>query len=1262
MSLSDREEAVFAGTDRFEVRRRLGEGAFGVVYEAFDRERNGAVALKVLRRARGDFLIRFKGEFRALADIANPNLVSLYELFCDHDSWFFTMELVEGCEFLQHIAVDSADATIDDAAPTEIIPRGGTVRGSGESPTRPSQPREPFAPHFGRLRYVLPQLARGLQALHDVGKLHRDIKPANILVSRHGRVVLLDFGLVTERLNAGNDASAPLVGTPAYMSPEQAAGRCLTEASDWYSVGVVLYQALTGRLPHSGKGVRALVDKQSVVPRSPRSLNPDAPDDLAALCEDLLRINPEERPGGAEILRQLALGSRSTGTTARPPRRASETLLGRDAELRVMSAAFDRTLRGSTSVVFLAGASGMGKTTLIHHFVATARASHEDVVVLESRCYERESVPYKAIDHLIDGLSAWLRTLPEGELVTILPPEMGDLARLFPVMSQIEAIVGRSTGVTPDPQESRRRAFGALRHILTRIAVRKVLVLVIDDLQWGDSDSALLLGEVLRPPASPPLMLLVTCRSEEEETSEFLATLRRLLLPHDRVSPFFSATRMCLGPLAPDASLDLARSLISSEGGERFPVADVERIAKIIAEGCGGQPICIVEYGRFLLSRADEARVEMPQSIEALIQRRAARLPEHSLLLLELLAVAAKPVTQEILRSAAGLAEEFPRALALLTASHLARSKGIRFYDEVESYQVQIRSAVLAALDPERRKEHHHRLAVAMRSVRTQDAETLASHFAGAGDMENAREYTIMAADQARHALAFDRAARLYRRAIDLKPPRDTARELVVHLGESLAGAGRGAEAALVYLGAVEGARVADSIELQRRAAEQLLQNGHMDDGLVTLKQVLARLGMKLADSPLHALASLLLRRIMVRLRGLAFEERDSTQLSQQELTKIDACWSASVGLGLIDTIRGADFQARHLLLALDAGEPFRVARALATEAGYSAAAGTRARERTSRLLELSRKLAKKIENPHAEGLTLLIEGMAATLEGKWRESLAPSRAAEALLRERCSGVFWERFMSQLYPLISLMWLGEWKEISTRVPALLAEVRQRGDFFAETYIRTRLEWIVALAGDDPREARAIVDDAIGRWSSQGFHLQHFQYMLSRVEIGLYTGDVAEAYAEYRRRLLALNRSMLTRAQIVSIEVNHMSARAKLALRAAGADGAPSLASVMRDVARIERNDAPWGNALALAIRAGAASLRDDRAVTVALLEQAESALEKSGMAMCSAVARRRRGQMLGDETLVRAADARMSANGVARPDRIADVVLPGRWG
>src|SRR5262249_8727604 len=143
---------------------------------------------------------------------------------------------------------------------------------------------------FDRLRPALRQLALGVHALHEAGWLHRDIKPSNVMVTGDGRGVLVDFGLVTEQrwsAAANRAASERVIGTPAYMSPEQAAHTRLGTASDWYSVGVMLYEVLTGRLPFEGSLANVLAWKQHVDPRRPSELAA-VPSDLDELCMALL--------------------------------------------------------------------------------------------------------------------------------------------------------------------------------------------------------------------------------------------------------------------------------------------------------------------------------------------------------------------------------------------------------------------------------------------------------------------------------------------------------------------------------------------------------------------------------------------------------------------------------------------------------------------------------------------------------------------------------------------------------------------------------------------------------------------------------------------------------------------------------------------------------------------------------------------------------------------------------------------------------------
>ena len=318
-ALNAPDEPVLAN---YEILGELGRGGMGVVYRARDRRRDRVVALKTVQRAAPAALLRFKQEFRTLADVSHPNLVTLYELASDGRSWFFTMELIDGVDILTYVrspaegmALDPGSSgsrspeadTWDPGAPTVLtqprsrsgrseIPGGDPALEAGLSPSR-----------LSRLRASFRQLAEGVDALHDAGKLHRDIKPSNVLVTRRGRVVLLDFGLAAELEPSGlHQSSEPhVLGTVAYMAPEQAAGLTVSQAGDWYSVGVMLYEALTGRLPYSGRPLEILLEKQRSDPLPPTGLVPDLPEDLAALCIDLLRRDPGARPRGPEVLHRL---------------------------------------------------------------------------------------------------------------------------------------------------------------------------------------------------------------------------------------------------------------------------------------------------------------------------------------------------------------------------------------------------------------------------------------------------------------------------------------------------------------------------------------------------------------------------------------------------------------------------------------------------------------------------------------------------------------------------------------------------------------------------------------------------------------------------------------------------------------------------------------------------------------------------------------------------------------------------------------------
>jgi len=363
------------GTDRYEVVRRLGQGGMGVVYEAFDRETQRYVALKTLRQFTPAALYRFKQEFRTVADVQHPNLLNLYELVAtEPDHVFFAMELVRGTNFLQY------------------------VRGRKN------------APNLDRLRDAVRQLVEGLLALHGAGIMHRDIKPSNVLVTREGRVVLLDFGVARSNRSAESvvDEDDEIVGTASYMAPEQAwSHRAPDPAGDWYSVGAILYAALVGAPPFVGTVMDVIAMKNTLDPPSPRDHASGVPADLDALCTALLQRVPDTRPAAAEILERLGVGRAApSAQSQRPAANGGTLLIGREAHLDVLGDAFQAARSGRSITVLVGGRSGMGKSALLRRFLEE-RAARDDAVVFRGRAYERESVPYKAVDSVVDALSRY---------------------------------------------------------------------------------------------------------------------------------------------------------------------------------------------------------------------------------------------------------------------------------------------------------------------------------------------------------------------------------------------------------------------------------------------------------------------------------------------------------------------------------------------------------------------------------------------------------------------------------------------------------------------------------------------------------------------------------------------------------------------------------------------------------------------------------------------------------------------------------------
>jgi hypothetical protein len=382
---------------RYELLRELGSGGVGSVYLAQVRQTGEPVALKKLSRVDAKSVLRFKREFRSLANMQHPNLVRLYDLEREQDGiWFLTMEYVPGTDLVSHLRP-------------------------------PGAPAPDWHTDSARVLSSFRQLARGVSALHGAGMLHRDLKPSNVLVT-DDRVLVLDFGLVRniDERDARVTEEGMVSGTPAYMAPEQACAQPLHEAADWYAVGVMLYEVLAGELPFDGSLVQIMRQKVESEPTPIAQLEPDAPRALTDLCMALLRRDPSQRPSGAEILSRL-------GGTHPPVTRTTGETAASVARLEAQRALLPRELFTQLHVLHLVAVMYAGCATGKHAWALECVATHWQAF-LDSPL--RRAPVFRNLGHLAHARLF----LNEGIRAGTSP------ASLREVMKDIKAMAATSTG------------------------------------------------------------------------------------------------------------------------------------------------------------------------------------------------------------------------------------------------------------------------------------------------------------------------------------------------------------------------------------------------------------------------------------------------------------------------------------------------------------------------------------------------------------------------------------------------------------------------------------------------------------------------------------------------------------------------------------------------------------------------------------------------------------------------------------------------
>ena len=1218
---------------RYRLLAQLGEGGMGLVYRARDTTLSRDVALKTLRAWAPNDLYQLKKEFRALSRLSHPNLVQLYELVVLDDQCFFTMELVEGVDLLRHVrrGSDGAEASWRQVDET-------------------------------RLRDSFRQLATGLHALHGFGQVHRDVKPANVLVESGGRVVLLDFGLASTLSSRMSRHSRVGVvdGTLAYMSPEQAVGADVSPATDWYGMGLVLYESLTGRLPFEGPALVSALERTHTTPRPPHELVPEIPDDLAALTMELLRTRPEDRPEGAEILARLHASVPQVRATAASAAAADSWFVGRRRELEGLHADLADARRDGAVTLCVGGPSGIGKTALVTRFLDDV-ARDPDAVVLRAKCHPQESVPFQAVDGAIDDLARFLAHQPGARADALLPHDVAALARVFPVLGRVPAIAAAASRdtTTPEPQETRRRAFAALRELLVRIADRHPLLLWIDDFQWGDQDGVALLRTVLARPGAPHLLVLLSQRASDRDTGALAALVEHAGDDLPR--------RLDVAPLDEEDTRELARRLIAAEGG----TTDDATLHGIALES-GGSPFFASELALHVARTGAVATTAggATPGVAELMAQRVAALPALDRRVLELVCVAGEPVSEELLhrvqREHAGL----DRALATLRAERLLRPTLDGGRPAIDTWHDRVRESVAQAIPREHYRALHAELADALASLPDPDPQRLVEHYFEAGDLVGAAEQAFASAERASAALAFAQAARLYRRALELGASAQPTWLVRSRLATTLVNLGRGGEAAALYESAARelAATAPDDPEvsrLERQAAEHYMRCGRHAEGITALRRVLDDAGLPYIESTPRVLASLLLNRARLSLRHGTPSRTPAAPPSALDRKRLEVCWSAGLGLGVSDMMRAAEFQTRHALLALRSGDPAHVARALSIEALLAVwEGGSRKRRRAAPLRVEAERLAQRSGEPNVEAYALVLRAVGAFLERRLRDAADLADRAETLCRDRCVGVAWELANVDNIAVTARALAGDLDGLATRLDRVLREAGERNDQYALLMCRVGFCSLVWLAAGDPDEARRQADAALAQPFPPTYTWPVYQGAVAHASIDLYGGEPRRALERLDAAWRTLRSSGMLRFQMVRIELRDLRARAAFALAATPAYDAAERRRLLRrarsDAARIGREDLAWAAPVADALHGALLYVTGDAAGARAALDRAAFGFDHLGMPLHAASTRLGLAKLDGAQGAVAADEQRrrLAERGVRDPERFAATLAP----
>jgi class 3 adenylate cyclase len=953
---------------RYLLKELLGEGARKRVYAGTDTRLGREVAVAVIKTEDLDAAgrQRLDREVRAMARLGDhPNVVTVFDVGEEDGSPYIVSQLMAGGSLAELLV----------QAPEHRLSVEETLKLGCE-------------------------LSLALEHIHGHGVVHRDIKPANVWRAADGTVLLGDFGLAAVTDQSRLTTEGMVVGTVAYLAPEQAVGRPPEPRSDLYALGAVLYEALSGRPPFVGEDAVAVISQHlNTAPVAPSWHNGAVSPGLDHLVLAMLAKDAGDRPASATVVLETLRGIAAVpveeipapGARARLP--TVGRMVGREAELTALTTAFDQAASGQARVVMVVGEPGIGKTRLLEE--AATYASVRGAAVCWGHCYEGElGVAYSPF---VEAFRTYVRERSDEELRSELSVGAPEVATL------VSDLRLRLIDLPPSPplegDAERMRLFEGVTNFLHNAAAAHPIVLLLEDLHWSDKASLLLLQYLARNLRRDRLLIVGTYRDVELDRTHPLADAISSLR-HERLYE-----RVLLRGLSPeevkalidsiddqDSPLDFARTIHQETEGNPFFVAEILR--NLIETGA------ISRVGDTWVGDAEAIAENLPEGVKEVIGRRLSRLSEHTNAMLSVAAAMPGGFVPEVVAIVLGTGEEefldlLDEALEAQVLKERREQRG-----RYEFSHALIRQTLYGEASTPRRVRLHRQIALALESnpASTELGELAFHWFQGAPggrtEIDKAVHYATQAAERASDQAAHDESARYYDmalQALDLSEDFDEELRANLLLGFGSA-CRRGGDAEHAGAALAEAAQLARNVENPRLFAHVALATAGYQYGGLRQPELVALIeeavnGLGEGEDALraHLLATLARGYAFVdhaRLVALSDEALDAAKRSGDPGALADALTATSRFMST-----SAEEIAQALEIARLSEEARDYVRAIQSwQTVFNGGHFEGDRHEIDLALDNMSRLANMSRSPVNLGLALMCRSMVAGLEGRFDE------------------------------------------------------------------------------------------------------------------------------------------------------------------------------------------------------------------------------------------------------------------------------------